>query len=134
MKRFVLLSSVVLLFSTAVPAVEPLQWVKRPELTFDEKAKKWYATFELDALTDVEVALIVPVKNTVIRHLAAGVLGPKAPPPLMANSRAQKLEWDGKDDYRVAVPKPESLAVRVRAGMGVKIEKIVGGDLYAYWS
>lgn len=132
--RFVLVSVVAILLSETAPAAEPIQWVKKPELTFDEKVKKWYVTFELDALTDVEVALIDPVKTTVIRHLAAGVLGPKAPPPLVTNSRFQKLEWDGKDDDRVAVPKPESLAVRVRAGMSVELKRSVGGDPYAYWS
>ena len=129
--RYVILTFVAILFTASAPAAE---WVKKPELAFDEKAGKWYATFELDMLSDVEVAIVDPAKNTVVRHLAAGVLGPKAPPPFAANSRSQKLEWDGKDDYRVKVLKPESLVVRVRAEMSVALEQIVGGDPYAYFS
>ena len=110
------------------------EWVKKPALNFDEKAGKWYVTFELDTFTDVEVAIVDPAKSTVVRHLAAGVLGPKAPSPFAANSRSQKLEWDGKDDYRVKVIKPQSLSVRVQAGMSVALEQMVGGDPYAYFS
>lgn len=131
--RFVLAAFMVIAYSASVSA-EPLKWVKKPELAFDKEARKWYVTFELDSSTDVEVAIVDPAKSTVVRHLAAGVLGPKAPPPLALNSLAQKLEWDGKDDDRAPVLRPESLAVRVRAGMGVKLDRIVGGDPYAYWS
>lgn len=112
----------------------PLKWVKPPELTFNAMTKKWDVTFELESLSDVEVAIVDPKKSTVIRHLAAGVLGPKAPLPFAANSRLQKLEWDGLDDDRTRVVKPETLAVRVRAAMGVALEQIVGGDPYAYFS
>jgi len=129
--RFAIVTVVAILFMASAPAAE---WVKNPALTFDEKAGKWIATFELDTLWDVEVAIVDPAKNTVIRHLAAGVPGLKAPPPFMANSRSQKLEWDGKDDYRTKVFKPESLVLRVRAGMSLTLEQIAGGDPYAYYS
>ena len=132
--RFVILTVATILLFEAVPAADQLRWVKKPELTFDEKTQKRYVTFELDALTDVEVAIVDPVTNTVVRHLAAGVLGPKAPLPLVANSRFQKLQWDGKNDYQTPVSKPESLVARVRAGMSVVLSQIVGGDPYAYYS
>lgn len=134
MMRFTLLAVVAILLSVRATAAEPLLWVKKPELTFDDKTRKWYASFELDSLTDVEATLVDPATNTVIRHLAAGVLGPKAPPPLAANSRSQRLEWDGNDDYRIPFPKPESAVLRVRAGMSVGLEQIAGGDPYAYFS
>ncbi|MDA1017162.1 MAG: hypothetical protein O3A00_22230 [Planctomycetota bacterium] len=59
---------------------------------------KWFVTFELNALADVELALIDPVTNTVVRHLAAGVLGPKVPPPLLLfyHGDSQKLPWDSR--------------------------------------
>ena len=129
--RFAIVTVVAILFTASAPAAE---WVNKPALTFDEKAGKWYATFELDTFSDVEVAIVDPAKATVVRHLAAGVLGPKAPPPFAANSRSQKFEWDGKNDYRTKVLKPESLVLRVRAGMSVALEQIVGGDPYAYYS
>jgi DNA-binding beta-propeller fold protein YncE len=125
---------VALLLTGAATAAETLTWVKRPELHFIEKTKKWEVTFELDALCDVEVAIVDPENLSIIRHLGAGVLGPKAPPPFAANSRSQKIEWDGRDDYRNLGPRPETLAVRVRAGMKVALEQIVGGDPYAYFS
>ena len=43
------------------------------------------------------------------------------------------MEWDGKDDYDQAVA-PDGCSARVRAGMGVKLDKIVGGDPYAFYS
>jgi len=128
--RFAIVTVVAILFTASAPAAE---WVNKPALTFDEKAGKWYATFELDTFSDVEVAIVDPAKATAVRHLAAGVLGPKAPPPFAANSRYQKLEWDGMDDCRAKVLKPESLVLRVRAGMSVALEQIVGGDPYAYY-
>lgn len=129
--RTVVITVFCVLFPVSAPAAE---WVKKPSLTHDAKAEKWYAEFELESFSDVEVAIVDPAKATVVRHLAAGVLGPKAPPPFAANSRYQKLEWDGMDDYRVKVAKPDALAVRVRAGMSIALEQILGGDPYAYFS
>ncbi|MGQ9660915.1 MAG: hypothetical protein ACUVWX_01080, partial [Kiritimatiellia bacterium] len=54
------------------------------------------------------------------------------------------MAWDGKDDYGLAVVEPagvrkdalrvENCSFRVRAGMSVKLERIVGGDPYAWYS
>lgn len=126
---------VITLFCVLSPlSVAAADWVKKPSLTHDAKAGKWYVEFELDSFSDVEVAIVDPAKASVVRHLAAGILGPKAPPPFMPNSRSQKLEWDAMDDYRARIAKPDALAVRVRAGMSVALEQIVGGDPYAYFS
>ena len=122
------------IWATPATAAEPLHWVKKPTLTFDPQARQGSVTFELDALSDVEVAIVDPQTGAVVRHLAAGVLGPGAPPPLAPNSRTQKLLWDGKDDYHANVARPAALAVRVRAGMNVRLEQIAGGDPYAYYS
>ncbi len=133
MKRFCVGCLVVLLAQTAVADQAP-KWIKRPELIFDEQAKQWQVTFELDSPVDVEVAIVAPDESTVVRHLAAGVLGSQAPPPLIANSGVQRIAWDGNDDYGVRVADPASMLVRVRAGMSVSLEQIVGGDPYAYYS
>ncbi|QDU21012.1 hypothetical protein [Urbifossiella limnaea] len=132
--RALIAAGLVVLASGSAPGADPPRWIKPPALHADEQTGAWRVTFELDALTDVEVALVDPATSAVVRHLAAGVLGPKAPPPLAAGSRAQSLEWDGKDDYQVRVRRPEAVVVRVRAGMGVALEQIVGGDPYAYYS
>jgi len=87
--------------------------------------------FAVAARTDVEVA-VVDGKGAVVRHLAAGVLGGSSPPPApLAAGLAQRLEWDGTDDYGQQVA---GASVRVRTGMGAKLENIVGGDPYAFWS
>jgi len=134
MKRRFFVSFLAVLLSQAAAVGQTLKWVQKPELTFNERNKNWIVTFELDSLVDVEVAIVDPGKSTVVRHLAAGVLGPKTPPPLVANSRVQKIEWDGKDDYKNPVRNASNMAVRVRAGMSVELEQIVGGDPYAYYS
>src|SRR5207253_504712 len=60
--------------------------------------------FEISRPTDVAVA-VEDLKGTIVRHLAAGVLGKNPPPPLQPNALAQSLEWDGKDDFGAPVPK-----------------------------
>ncbi|QDU98965.1 NHL repeat-containing protein [Lignipirellula cremea] len=124
----------VLLLASAMIAAEPVQWVSKPALTWNEQNQQGTVTFELASLTDVEVAIIHPATGEIVRHLAAGVLGPQAPPPLVANSRAQRIVWDGADDYGNPAPLPSDLVVRVRAGMSVALEQIVGGDPYLYYS
>lgn len=123
-----------ILLAASATAAEPIKWIQQPQLTFDNKRNRGIVTFELDSFTDVEVAILDPKTNTVVRHLAAGVLGPKAPSPLIAGSRAQRIEWDGNDDYGQPVENASAMVVRIRAGMGVSLEQIVGGDPYAYWS
>jgi NHL repeat len=90
-------------------------------------------SFTVSAATDVEVA-ILDARSKVVRHLAAGVLGAKMPPPPpLKPGLSQKLEWDGNDDYGQKVS-GGPFSVRVRAGMGARLEKIVGGDPYAFYS
>jgi hypothetical protein len=93
--------------------------------------------FAVSAGADVEVA-ILDAKGKVVRHLAAGVLGGKAAPPApLKPGLSQSLVWDGKDDYGSPPPfalHPPPFSVRVRAGMGVKMDRIVGGDPYTYFS
>jgi len=70
-----------------------------------------------------------------VRHLAAGVLGGKdAPPAPLQPGLAQKLVWDGTDDDGKKVAGAAGMRARVRAGMGVELDRIVGGDPYAFWS
>lgn len=90
-------------------------------------------SFAVDRTTDVEVA-ILDAKGKVVRHLAAGVLGGKTPPPPpLEPGLSQSLAWDGRDDYGDQA-RGGPFSVRVRGGMGVKLEKIVGGDPYAFFS
>jgi hypothetical protein len=84
---------------------------------------KFTITFTLSVATDVEVA-ILNEKSEVVRHLAAGLLGPNAPAPFAKDSLEQKIVWDGNDDVGKAVA--GSCSARVSAGLTSKLEKFVG--------
>ena len=87
--------------------------------------------FAVTAPTDVEVAVLA-ADGTVIRHLAAGVLGGANPPPEpLKPGLSQSLEWDGTDDFvKPATGGP--FKARVRVGTGVKLGRFIGGDPYAF--
>jgi DNA-binding beta-propeller fold protein YncE len=96
--------------------------------TASRNGEKTKIDFAVSAPTDVEVA-VLGADGAVVRHLAAGVLGAKNPPPLpLKEGLAQSVEWDGKDDAGKTVPGP--VKVRVRAGMSVKFGKIIGTSPY----
>jgi len=76
--------------------------------------------FAASTATSVEVA-IVDAKGTVIRHMAAGMLGKNAPPPLKANMLDQSLTWDGKDDVGEAVSTLRG-PFRARVGLDMRAE------------
>ena len=87
----------------------------------------WRIRFEVSRAVDVEVA-VLDVKGSVVRHLAAGLLGPHAPEPLEKDRLKQDLRWDGKDDAGRAVPADGGpFRVRVRIGATARLEKALGG-------
>ena len=110
----------------AAQAGEPVRFTTPPNAVREGGGAK--VTLAVSAPTDAEVA-ILDAKGQVVRHLAAGVLGPNAPAPLKRDSLAQELVWDGKDD----LGQPASggpFNARVRAGMGVKFGRLIGGSPY----
>ncbi|MBI1246322.1 hypothetical protein GC197_00570 [bacterium] len=125
---------IVLLAVGQFVSAENLRFVKEPELIAARDRSDWLVSFELSSYSDVEVAILSGDQSKVVRHVAAGVLGPKAPSPLVANSLRQTIRWDGKDDYGQPVKEPSKVVVRVRAGMQARLQQIVGGDPYAYYS
>jgi len=78
--------------------------------------------FGLSASTDVEVA-VLDRNGRVVRHLAAGMLGPNAPTPFATETLKQSLLWDRTDDDGKPVPGP--VTVRVRAGMGAELDRLI---------
>jgi hypothetical protein len=92
----------------------------------------WTVDFQVSENTDVEVSIVSVKDSSVVRHLAAGMLGAAPPAPLAANALHQTLTWDGKDDFGVSIAQPESLSVRVRAGMAARLDCIAGEDLYSF--
>jgi len=80
-------------------------------------------SFAAAAATDVEVA-VLDAKGAVVRHLAAGVLGDKAPEPLKPGL-AQTLTWDGNDDLgKPAAGGP--FKVRVALGLKPQFDRVIG--------
>ncbi|MCX7803929.1 MAG: hypothetical protein N3A38_01950 [Planctomycetota bacterium] len=80
--------------------------------------------FAADRVTNVAVD-ILDAGGKVVRHLAAGMLGPHAPEPLARDTLRQSLLWDRKDDDGKPVAGPCS--VRVGLGLGVKYAGEYGG-------
>ena len=80
---------------------------------------KTVVTFKVNAQTDVAV-YVLDASGKCIRHLAAGVLGGKNPPPApLKAGLSQTLEWDGKDDYgKPAAGGP----FKARVALGLKPE------------
>jgi len=117
---------------SAVAVWSQLSFVGSPSL-IRNSASSWIVDFEVSAATDVEVSVVSLRDSTIVRHLAAGVLGPNPPAPLAASVLHQTLAWDGKDDLGAAVTAPpESLKVRVRAGMSASLDKFAGGNPYRF--
>src|SRR5690606_35725207 len=50
--------------------------------------------FETKSFCDATV-YIQDESGKILRHIASGVLGEKAPEPFQLNSKLQKIEWDG---------------------------------------
>lgn len=95
-----------------------------------KNGNEWQITFAVSESTDVEVSIVNVRDSGVVRHLAAGLLGANPPAPLTANSLSQSLAWDGKDDFGRVAGNPESLSVRVRAGMTPRLAGFGGEDVY----
>jgi hypothetical protein len=86
-------------------------------------------SFDVSEPTDVEVA-VLNREGSVVRHLAAGVLGGKNPPPApLEPGLAQRIKWNGHDDLgKPAVGAPFS--TRVRAGTSVRFGRLIGASPY----
>ncbi|MCG3181240.1 MAG: hypothetical protein BIFFINMI_03615 [Phycisphaerae bacterium] len=90
-------------------------------------------SFASKAFCDVTVVIERPPEAgddgepEILRHLASGVLGANAPAPLVKNSLAQSIVWDGKDDQGRYLDKAP-LRVRVSLGLAPRFERTL------FWS
>ncbi|HOX07953.1 MAG TPA: hypothetical protein PK280_16255 [Planctomycetota bacterium] len=132
------------LTASACPAGEP---AAPPTFTAKPTAAKAGEVVKIDFAVSRETDVAVFIEDgagKVVRHLAAGVLGPKAPAPFKPGL-AQSLEWDGKADWGRQVseargqgagssagPGPLTpvppLRVRVALGLGAKYDKVLASD------
>ena len=120
----------------------PFEFERTPVVT--RAGDRVTITFEAKAFCDVTVAIeeVPAEKGTgtsaslrsrspfprIVRHLASGVLGPKAPAPFERNSKAQTLVWDGKDDFGNYIDDKSALSVRVSLGLAPRFERTL------FWS
>lgn len=81
--------------------------------------------FSVKDFCDVTVA-VQNLDGDIVRHLASGVLGEKAPLPFVKNSLDQKIIWDSKDDRGRYIDDIKSINIRVSLGLKPMYEK----DLY----
>jgi NHL repeat-containing protein len=96
------------------------EFARKPKVT--RKGDTITIRFTSKAYCDATVA-IEDDDGKIIRHLASGVLGPKAPGPFKKNSKEQVLVWDGKNDQGVYVDDKDALTVRVSLGLKPQFER-----------
>ncbi len=101
------------------------EFAAKPELV--REGDQFTIRFESKGLCDATVA-IENESGKIVRHLASGVLGPKAPAPFQINSRKQAIVWDGKDDQGRYVDDLGALRVRVSLGLKARYEKSLFWD------
>jgi len=104
---------------------EVFEFAEKPAVTRD--GDQVTITFVSKGFCDATVA-IEDAAGTIIRHLASGVLGPKAPEPFQKDSLKQTVLWDGKDDQGRYVDDKNSATVRVSLGLRPRFERNL------YWS
>lgn len=99
------------------------EFTKKPELIDDKNSTT--ISFTVKDFCDVTIA-IENAEGKILRHLASGVLGDKAPEPFKKNSLEQSIIWDNKDDAGKYLDDKASLRIRVSLGLQAEYEK----DLY----
>lgn len=116
-----------LLVAASPAGADKPDFTKKPQA--ERKGEQVILTFAVSAPTDVEVALL-NAQGQVVRHLAAGVLGGKNPPPApLKPGLEQTLTWDGMDDAgKPAAGGP--FQFQVRAGTSVRFGRTLGGSPY----
>ncbi len=88
------------------------------EATGDRVAIRFASLAACDATVAIEDA-----RGTIVRHLAAGCLGPNAPTPFQKDALRQNLHWDGKDDQGRYIDDRAGLSVRVSLGLRARYER-----------
>jgi DNA-binding beta-propeller fold protein YncE len=96
------------------------EFTARPTVTWE--GDKVAIRFASKGFCDATVA-IEDTEGKIVRHLASGVLGPKAPVPFQMNAKEQTVIWDGKDDKGEYVDDKAALTVRVSLGLKPRYEK-----------
>ncbi|MEX0717829.1 MAG: hypothetical protein WD066_14640 [Planctomycetaceae bacterium] len=103
---------------------EVFEFAEKPRIERDGDR----VTVRFTSKGNCDVTVVVEdASGRIVRHLASGVLGPNAPAPLQADSLAQTLVWDGKDDQGRYIDDKASCSVRVSLGLKPRFERTL------YW-
>lgn len=123
-QRIAILLPAMTVLAVAAPArTQPASFSARPAAVRAGAGAR--ITFAVSAPTDVEVS-ILGADGKVVRHLAAGVLGDRAPAPLQPGL-VQELAWDGKADWGRPAP-AGPFRVRVALGLQPVFERMIGDN------
>ncbi|MDD4889516.1 MAG: hypothetical protein PHU85_06265 [Phycisphaerae bacterium] len=98
------------------------EFTDKPVMTATADSRAWTIKFTSKGYCDATVA-IEDAGGRIVRHLASGVLGPKAPAPLQPNSLAQTIIWDGKDDRGELLDEKTAVVARVSLGLMAQFER-----------
>jgi hypothetical protein len=96
------------------------EFAQKPAVT--REGDKVTISFATQGLCDVTVA-IEDRNGKILRHLASGVLGENAPPPLLKGSHKQVLIWDSKNDKGEYVDDRANTVIRVSLGLQARFER-----------
>ena len=96
------------------------EFTKKPILQEEKNSTK--ILFAVKDFCDVTVA-IENLEGKILRHLASGVLGAKAPEPFKKDYLEQSIIWDNKDDTGRYLDDKTSIKVRVSLGLQAEYEK-----------
>jgi SMP-30/Gluconolactonase/LRE-like region len=101
------------------------EFASKPRVT--RRGDRISIAFETKGFCDVTVAVENP-RGKIVRHLASGVLGSKAPAPFAKNAKKQVLIWDGKNDAGRYVDDIKSHTIRVSLGLKPRLERTLFWD------
>jgi len=135
MKYFSLIILLNLLPLVARAATPEDEWKIKRESVFEFEAApalrrsgdQVSISFTTKSLCDVTVAIESP-DGRILRHVAAGVLGPNAPEPFTKDSRTQTIVWDGKDERGKYIENASQCRVRVALGLRAQLERELLSD------
>ncbi len=106
------------------------QAAERPAARFAQgptvRQQQGRTVIEFAAAAPTDCAVVIrDAEGRLVRHLAAGMLGPNAPPPLERGTLVQRLVWDGNDEAgRPAGKGP--FRVHVWLGLSPQLDGFIG--------
>jgi len=99
---------------------EIFEFAEAPKLV--RKGDQFTISFASKGWCDATIA-IENAEGAIVRHLASGVLGARAPEPFQKDTLSQHVVWDGKDDQGRYLADYAGCLVRVSLGLKPEFER-----------